>query len=74
MNVKLEILLSLHYNVPLGGHVTIEDAVVIGGNSAVQHFTKIGRLLVIGGMTGLLNTLSHLVSLLDIEDIYNGIN
>ena len=41
-------------NVPLGGHVTIEDCAVIGGNSAVQQFTRIGRLAMIGGMTGVL--------------------
>ena len=41
-------------NVPLGGHVTIEDPVVIGGNSAVQQFTRIGRMAMIGGMTGVL--------------------
>ena len=41
-------------NVPLGGHVTIEDSVVIGGNSAVRQFTRIGRLAMIGGMTGVL--------------------
>ena len=41
-------------NVPLGGHVTIEDSVVIGGNSAVQQFTRGGRLAMIGGMTGVL--------------------
>ena len=41
-------------NVPLGGHVTIEDSVVIGGNSTVQQFTRIGRLAMIGGMTGVL--------------------
>ena len=41
-------------NVPLGGHVTIEDSVVIGGNSVVQQFTRIGRLAMIGGMTGVL--------------------
>ncbi len=39
-------------NVPVGGHVTIEDSVVVGGNSAVQQFTRIGRLAMIGGMTG----------------------
>ena len=27
---------------------------VIGGNSAVQQFTRIGRLAMIGGMTGVL--------------------
>ena len=42
-------------NVPLGGHVTIEDDVVIGGNSAVQQFTRIGKLAMIGGMTGVLH-------------------
>ena len=41
-------------NVPLGGHVTIEDQVVIGGNSAVQQHTRIGRLAMVGGMTGVL--------------------
>ena len=41
-------------NVPLGGHGTIEDSGVIGGNSAVQQFTRIGRLAMIGGMTGVL--------------------
>ncbi len=41
-------------NVPLGGHVTIEDSVVIGGNSAVHQFARIGRLAMIGGMTGVL--------------------
>ena len=42
-------------NVPLGGHVTLEDSVIIiGGNSAVQQFTRIGRPAMIGGMTGVL--------------------
>ena len=41
-------------NVPLGGHVAVEDGVIIGGNSAVQQFTRIGRLAMIGGMTGVL--------------------
>ncbi len=42
-------------NVPLGGHVTLEDDVVVGGNSAVQQFTRIGKLAMIGGMTGVLH-------------------
>ena len=41
-------------NVPLGGHAIIEDGVIIGGNSAVQQHTRIGRLAMIGGMTGVL--------------------
>ena len=39
-------------NVPLGGHAHIEDDVIIGGNSAVQQFTRIGKSAMIGGMCG----------------------
>ena len=42
-------------NVPLGGHVIVEDNVIIGGNSAVQQFTRIRKMAMIGGMTGVLN-------------------
>ena len=42
-------------NVPLGGHVNIDDNVIIGGNSAVQQFTRIGKMAMIGGMTGVLH-------------------
>ena len=32
-------------NVPIGGHAIIEDnVVIIGGNSAVQQFTRIGSI------------------------------
>ena len=40
---------------PLGGHAIIEANVVIGGNSAVQQFTRIGKMAMIGGMTGVLH-------------------
>ncbi len=39
-------------SVALGGHVTIEDGVNIGGVSAVQQFSRIGRNAFIGGLTG----------------------
>ena len=39
-------------NVPLGGHAHIEDSVIIGGNSAVQQFTRVGKSAMIGGMCG----------------------
>ena len=39
-------------NVPLAGHAIIEDNVIIGGNSAVQQFTRVGRSAMIGGMCG----------------------
>src|SRR6056300_1516342 len=39
-------------NVPLGGHAHIERHVIIGGNSAVQQFTRVGKFAMIGGMCG----------------------
>ncbi len=39
-------------NAAIAGHVIIEDSAVIGGNSAIHQFTRIGRLAMIGGMTG----------------------
>ena len=37
----------------LGGHVTIGDAVILGGNSAVQQFGRVGKGAFVGGMTGI---------------------
>ena len=31
-------------NVPLGGHAHIDDNAIIGGNSAVQQFTRVGKV------------------------------
>jgi len=39
-------------SVALGGHVTIEDGVNIGGLSAIQQFGRIGRNAFVGGVTG----------------------
>ena len=39
-------------NVPLAGHVHIDDNAIIGGNSAVQQFTRVGKSAMIGGMCG----------------------
>tara|TARA_B100001996_G_scaffold275119_1_gene215859 strand:+ start:1514 stop:2296 length:783 start_codon:yes stop_codon:yes gene_type:complete len=39
-------------NVPIGGHGIIDDDVIIGGNAAVHQFTRIGKMAMIGGMTG----------------------
>jgi UDP-N-acetylglucosamine acyltransferase len=36
----------------LAGHVDSEDGAIFGGVSAVQQFTRIGRLAYIGGLTG----------------------
>jgi len=39
-------------NAAIAGHAIIEDYVVIGVNCGVQQFTRIGKMAMIGGMTG----------------------
>jgi len=39
-------------NVPIGGHGIIEDDVIIGGNAAVHQFARVGKMAMIGGLTG----------------------
>jgi UDP-N-acetylglucosamine acyltransferase len=38
----------------LAGHVIAEDGVIFGGVSAVQQFSRIGRLAYVGGITGVM--------------------
>ena len=42
-------------NVQVGGHVTIEDSAIIGGSCAIHQFSRIGKLAMVGGMTGVLS-------------------
>ncbi|HWL81729.1 MAG TPA: acyl-ACP--UDP-N-acetylglucosamine O-acyltransferase [Roseomonas sp.] len=39
-------------NVMLGGHVHIADTVFVGGGAAIHQFVRIGRQVVVGGMSG----------------------
>lgn len=39
-------------NATLGGHVTLEEFVIIGGLAAVHQFVRIGKHAMIGGMSG----------------------
>ena len=39
-------------NVILGGHVSIDEYAIIGGNSAIHQFVNIGKYAMIGGMSG----------------------
>jgi len=39
-------------NATLGGHVIVEDHVIMGGLSAAHQFTRIGRHAFVGGMAG----------------------
>tara|TARA_Y100000590_G_scaffold446767_1_gene580954 strand:+ start:190 stop:972 length:783 start_codon:yes stop_codon:yes gene_type:complete len=36
----------------IAGHAIIEDDVIIGGNCGIQQFARIGKMAMIGGMTG----------------------
>ena len=45
-------IVILANNVPLGGHAHVDDNAIIGGNSAVQQFTRVGKFAMIGGMCG----------------------
>lgn len=40
-------------NVTLGGHVIVEDDIIIGGLAAVHQFTRIGHHSIIGGLSGI---------------------
>ena len=39
-------------NAAIAGHAEIQDHVVLGGNCGVHQFTRIGKMAMIGGMTG----------------------
>ena len=41
-------------NTAIAGHAEIEDFVIIGAKCGVQQFTRIGKMAMIGGMTGVL--------------------
>ena len=42
-------------NVQVGGHVTIENDAIVGGSCAIHQFSRIGKLAMVGGMTGVLS-------------------
>jgi len=37
----------------MGGHVVVEDKVIVGGNSSIHQFCRIGKGAIVGGGTGL---------------------
>ena len=42
-------------NVQVGGHVDIDDNAIVGGSCAIHQFSRIGKLAMVGGMTGVLS-------------------
>ena len=61
-------------NVAIAGHAIIDDHVIIGGNSAVQQFTRIGRLAMIGGMTGVLKDVTPFALSIGNRNYLQGLN
>ncbi len=61
-------------SVPLGGHAHIEQNVIIGGNSAVQQFTRIGKFAMIGGMCGVVRDVIPYAMVHGNRSILQGLN
>jgi len=58
----------------LGGHAHIERNVIIGGNSAVQQFTRIGKFAMIGGMCGVVKDVIPYGMVFGNRSILHGLN
>ena len=43
---------TTRFSAAIAGHAQISDEVIIGGNCGIQQFTRIGRMAMIGGMSG----------------------
>ena len=61
-------------SVPIGGHAKIDDDVIIGGNSAVQQFTRVGKLSMIGGMCGVVKDILPYSLVFGNRSILKGVN
>ena len=61
-------------NVPLGGHAHSEENVIIGGNSAVQQFTRVGKSSMIGGMCGVVRDIIPYAMVHGNRSILQGLN
>merc|ERR1712005_5373 len=61
-------------NVPLGGHAHIEPNVIIGGNSAVQQFTRVGKFAMIGGMCGVVRDIIPYAMVHGNRSVLQGLN
>ena len=61
-------------NVPLGGHAHIETNVIIGGNSAVQQFTRVGKFSMIGGMCGVVRDIIPYAMVHGNRSVLQGLN
>lgn len=61
-------------NATLAGHVEIDDYVILGGLSAVQQFTRVGKHVMVGGMSGVENDVIPFGSVIGNRASLGGLN
>ena len=61
-------------NAAIAGHAVIDDNVILGGNCGVHQFTRIGKMAMIGGMTGVSRDIIPYGLSTGNRNILNGIN
>lgn len=57
-----------------GGHCKVDDFAILGGNSAIQQFVRIGRYAMVGGMTGVRNDVLPFALVSDMPATLKGLN
>ncbi len=61
-------------NAAIAGHAEIDDNVILGGNCGVHQFTRIGKMAMVGGMTGVSRDIIPYGLSTGNRNILNGIN
>ena len=61
-------------NAAIAGHAIIEDDVILGGNCGVHQFTRIGKMAMVGGMTGVSRDIIPYALSTGNRNFLNGIN
>ena len=61
-------------NAAIAGHAEIDDNVILGGNCGVHQFTRIGKMAMIGGMTGVSRDIIPYALSTGNRNVLNGIN
>jgi UDP-N-acetylglucosamine acyltransferase len=61
-------------NAAIAGHAEIQDHVILGGNCGVHQFTRIGKMAMIGGMTGVSRDVIPYGLSTGNRNVLNGIN
>ena len=61
-------------NAAIAGHAIIDDYVILGGNCGVHQFTRIGKMAMVGGMTGVSRDVIPYGLSTGNRNVLNGIN